>query len=357
MLSLAVPALAVVAPTDDFFVADYANVLGAELEAKIIDSNADATNGLEALCKGAQVVVVTVQSLDGMPSDEYAAELWTNWGGIGSSSEKNGMLLLLAPTYNKAWWMIGSGISGYWTDSRQGEYLNKYFWDKFDAGDYDGAVSSLLEPVFAWYASYYNVNQGGEDYTPGVPQPVYPDDANSGGGKVSVGGFFGIIGAILGVVFGIFSHFFWIIVIVVVIIAISASNDRRRYNSYYSYMGMPMPPYHFWYMWGATRPHRIWYNNNNRRPPPGGGGFGGGGHGGGYSTCGNGNRPPSQRPSSGSRPTYGSPPSGGGFGGFGGSSGGGRSSGGGFGGFGGGSSGGGGRSGGGGSFGGGAGRR
>ena len=72
LLTGSVGAFAVVEPTKEFYVADYANVLTPETEQLIIDYN----GALETQCQGAQFVVVTVDYLDGMYSDEYAMQVF-----------------------------------------------------------------------------------------------------------------------------------------------------------------------------------------------------------------------------------------------------------------------------------------
>ena len=75
---LSVTAGAVAEPTDAFYVADYADVLSADTEQHIIDKNQtlfDSTGG--------QIVVVTVDFMDGMDSADYAMQVAENWGGIG----------------------------------------------------------------------------------------------------------------------------------------------------------------------------------------------------------------------------------------------------------------------------------
>jgi uncharacterized protein len=335
--SLALPASALIEQTPEFYVADGAGVLTEATKEKIISSNAD-TDGLEALCDGAQIVVVTVKYLDGTPSDEYAKQLFNDWG-VGDAGADNGMLLLLATEEKKGWLEVGSGIRAYWPENTIDRYLDDYFWDGVDAGRYDEAVNSLLEPLFSWYAGHYGIDAGGEPAAPGnanrVPEPGYIPDVPGYSYEPPrpslISRFFSFVrGALVLIMF--------VVIVIVFIVSFNYSYDRRRYYSYYTHIGGPMPPYHFWYMWGGHRPHRVWYHNNHRGPRgpgPGGGRPGGGSRPGGFGGFGGGGRS-----------------SGGGFGGFGG---GGRSGGGGFGGFGGG---GGGRSsGGGGSAGGGGGRR
>jgi uncharacterized protein len=330
------PAVAVVEASEEYYVADYAGVLTDATKNNIIDSNSHETNGLEALCKGAQIVVVTVEYLDGMGSDDYGMILFNDWG-VGSATYNNGMLLLLATKESKAWLTVGAGISGVFTESMTDSYFNEYFWEDYDAGDFDGAVNSMLEPLFTWYADYYGI---GQEVDSGYFEP---SPGRESGRERQSGGFFSLV---FGTLAGLIRFVLIVAGIAVLIIVSSATSDRRRYHTYYSHMGTPPPPYHFWYAWGGHRPHRVWYNDHHHHGPHGPGprgphGPGPGGPGG------PGPRPP-RGPGGGGYGGFGGSgrPSGGGYGGFGGggSSGGGRSSGGGFGGFGGGGGGGGGRS-------------
>ena len=89
----------------NFYVTDEAGVLSPETEKLICDYN----GALEYQCKGAQIVVVAVNYLDGRYADEYATELFNAWR-VGDAEENNGMLLLLGVQENKAWLTMGRGI-------------------------------------------------------------------------------------------------------------------------------------------------------------------------------------------------------------------------------------------------------
>ena len=260
-------ASALVSPGADYYVTDDADVLTEATRRDIVDANID----LESTCRGAQIVIVTIEYLGGLPSDEYATRLFNDWG-VGSRAENNGMLLLLATQELKGWLVVGAGITGAFTNRMVNDYLDRYFWPDVDAGNFDAAVRKICDALFTWYADYYGVNQ-----------PA----SNSQYGNIGVG-----LGVFLVIV----------ILIFLFIMIVAASSDRRRYHTYYMGMGMPVPRYRWWYMWG-TRPHRVWYHNRRGGPrgprgPRGPGGYGG---------------PP--------RGTGGGGRSGGGFGGFGGSGG------------------------------------
>jgi len=312
---IAVPvALALVERSEDFFVTDAAGVLSQGTRNDIISANFD----LMERGQGAQIVVVTIQYLDGMYADEYAMRLFNDWG-VGNQELNNGMLLLLVTEELRGGLVPGAGISNVWNTSKIDNTLNAYFWPEVDNRNFDAAVRNILEELFSWYAGYYGVTSGGNEY---APAPGWDGENN-----VQETSNAPIMGMIITLII-----FVMIIMIIIIIIALVAGSDRRRHRAYYVNMGMPIPMYHWWFMFGH-RPHRVAYHNHRRGGPRGPGGFGGPPRGSGGS-----GRPGGTGGSGGFGGRSGRPPggSGGGFGGFGGGSSGGGRSGGGFGGFGGG---------------------
>src|SRR5271166_2251918 len=92
--------------------------------AHIIDPTTKAR--LEALCAeveqkaGAQVAVVTVDSLDGRSKEDYAADLYKHLG-VGSKKESRGVLMLLAPKERQYKIEIGYGLEPVINDARAGD--------------------------------------------------------------------------------------------------------------------------------------------------------------------------------------------------------------------------------------------
>lgn len=79
-------------PTGEFYVGDFADVFSAEHEEYYIEQG----KLLQESCSGAQVAVVSVPSLEGETIEQYANDLFNDWG-IGDKEENNGLLILLAP--------------------------------------------------------------------------------------------------------------------------------------------------------------------------------------------------------------------------------------------------------------------
>lgn len=144
--ALTAPAFAVVDQSESFYAADYANVLSRSTEEMIVNYN----GALEQQCQGAQIVVVTVDYLDGLSTDAYAYQLFNSWG-VGSSEYNNGMLLLLAVQEGKAWLAYGLGLNSVLSSQSVDDMLDEYFWTDFDNGDYDSAVTKLFNALLKWY--------------------------------------------------------------------------------------------------------------------------------------------------------------------------------------------------------------
>lgn len=242
-------AYALVSPSDEFYVTDSANVLSNETEQMIINYN----GALEQQCSGAQIVVVTVDYLGGMYCDEYAYQLFNDWG-VGSSEYNNGMLLLLAVQENKAWLAYGLGLNSLISSSDVDDMLDEYFWDDFDDGDYDEAVTALFKALLNWYDEHYDSStaSAGQVQSGTYSQPQDGYYSSYGRSSSSLGGIIRVI------------------VILLILSAIFGGGGRGRGG------GSWLP----WLLLFGSRSNR---GRNDRRdwPPRGGGGFGGGGFGGG----------------------------------------------------------------------------
>lgn len=84
MALLTAPALAVVQAPENTYVGDYAGVLSDATEDYIMTQNETLT-----AATGGAIVVVTVDFLDGMEIDDYAYEIFNDWG-IGDADADNG---------------------------------------------------------------------------------------------------------------------------------------------------------------------------------------------------------------------------------------------------------------------------
>lgn len=148
---------AMVSPHDTFYVYDGADVLSEDTEKYILNTNQELENKT-----GAQIVVVTIPSLEGQSLEEYATELFRRWG-IGDSEKNNGVLLLCAVNDRQFRVEVGYGLEGDLPDGKTGRMQDAYIIpllqeDKFDEGIKNG-YSAFLQTV----AEVYDVSITGEE--------------------------------------------------------------------------------------------------------------------------------------------------------------------------------------------------
>jgi len=136
-------------PTKMFYVNDYAKILSDETERTIISTSASLAEKT-----GAQIVVVTVDSLDGLDIETYAYKLFKDWG-IGDSKKNNGVLLLVAMDDRESRIEVGYGLEGALNDAKTGRIQDDYLIGNFKEKLYDegvlGTYLKLAEEVYNEY--------------------------------------------------------------------------------------------------------------------------------------------------------------------------------------------------------------
>lgn len=177
---------AIVKPTSDFYINDYANILSNETEEYILNKSL-------ALDKvdGTQVVVVTVKSLEGMSIENYATKLFRNFG-IGDSEKDNGLLLLLALDERQFRVEVGYGLEGILPDGKTGRFQDEYIIPYLKNDNWDEGIKNGYD---AFYKEIVTLNNLSIDYS----EPVESNDVTS---YFEVPTFSTFLGALLGIVFG-----------------------------------------------------------------------------------------------------------------------------------------------------------
>jgi uncharacterized protein len=123
------------------FVNDFANILDEPSRASIDRLLTDVERSTTA-----QIVFVSVPSLNGMHEDEYANKLFKEWG-IGNKKEDNGVLVLVAPNERAMRIEVGYGLEGVLPDGLAGEIIRTQFTPRFKAGDYPGGIRAGMARV------------------------------------------------------------------------------------------------------------------------------------------------------------------------------------------------------------------
>ena len=196
LLGLLSPCIAAIPEQSDaFYVCDNSNVISQSTEEYICSEN----YRLYDLDEGAEVVVVTVDFLDGYNAEEYSYEIFNSWA-LGDKEENNGVLILLCPGEEKYWLMSGTGLaSSALSAAGLSKIASEYLEAPFDAGDYDKAALDTFKAVVSEIDSYYGVSQRDiEEYSSGG---YYETGAEVRG--YSSYSPFGGFGTIIAIIFGL----------------------------------------------------------------------------------------------------------------------------------------------------------
>ena len=124
-------------------VVDQAGILSpavkAELETALAAHENNTTN---------QVVVVTLESLNGANIEEYSLELGRRWG-IGQKGKDNGVLLVVAPNDKQIRIEVGYGLEGILTDALSNNIINYYIIPEFKKGDIQNGIKIGTQKIIA----------------------------------------------------------------------------------------------------------------------------------------------------------------------------------------------------------------
>jgi uncharacterized protein len=104
-----------------------------------------------------QIAVVTLQSLDGYPIDDYAFKLGNKWG-IGEKGKNNGLLILVAVADRKAFIATGYGMEGALNDGKLGTILRNEILPYFKGGSYYQGIDNGINSIMAAAAGEYKSN-------------------------------------------------------------------------------------------------------------------------------------------------------------------------------------------------------
>ena len=106
---------------------------------------------------GAEIAVVTINSLDGVSIEEYAVELYKIWG-IGKKGKDNGVLLLVSKDDRKVRIEVGYGFEGILNDRKAGEIIREVIVPNFKLGDFDRGIFNGFYSVVAIVAKDNNLD-------------------------------------------------------------------------------------------------------------------------------------------------------------------------------------------------------
>ncbi|HHV07544.1 MAG TPA: TPM domain-containing protein [Firmicutes bacterium] len=172
----------------------------------------------------ADVVLVTVPSLDGVSIEEYALTLFRNWG-LGDKDKNNGVLLLvdkerlLQGQPGKVRIEVGYGLEGAIPDGKAGRILDEMVLPLWEQKDYNGGIRAGYMALVAAVGNEYGIDLGAN--TKLAPAVEYT--------STNSGGFMSFILAVLPIM----------IFFVVFLVTASLRRRYRRYPWWWSAFGGP----------------------------------------------------------------------------------------------------------------------
>ena len=118
---------------------------------------------------GDQVAVLTLDSLDGEPIEEYAHKVAQTWG-LGQKGKDNGALLLVSKSDRKMRIEVGYGLEPVLTDLQTSIIQNQVIIPYFKKGDFGGGIEAGVNAILSTI-------QG----KPAEPAPEAEPSGNRGG--------------------------------------------------------------------------------------------------------------------------------------------------------------------------------
>lgn len=139
-------------PPAEIYCLDEAGILSPSTEQAIVATG----RNLEA-ASGAQIVVLTVKTLDGANLEEFALQVLRQWG-IGDKTKNNGVLVLIALNERKSRIEVGYGLEGALPDGKVGRILDESLSPYFAKGQYDAGMINTYNALLNEVNQEYGIN-------------------------------------------------------------------------------------------------------------------------------------------------------------------------------------------------------
>ena len=118
----------------------------AELEAALARFEQATTN---------QIVVATLDSLQGLPIEDYGYRLGRHWG-IGQEGKDNGALLIVAPEEREVRIEVGYGLEGELTDALSRTIIETRILPHFRQGDFAAGIRAGVAAMIGALGGSYD---------------------------------------------------------------------------------------------------------------------------------------------------------------------------------------------------------
>lgn len=151
MACVSIQVQALEAPAKLFYAADYASVLSDETEMFVVEHSAALAEST-----GAQIVVATVEDLEGRDVMDYGLDLLRTWK-VGSE-KNNGVVILVSTGDRKIGINVGYGLEGALNDAKVGRLIDTCAVPSLKENDYDTGIFQLYNAVLAEVYNEYGMD-------------------------------------------------------------------------------------------------------------------------------------------------------------------------------------------------------
>lgn len=181
-LALALTASAAIPPkpAENTFVFDYAEMLPAPQQDQLRALGKALRDASDA-----ELVLVTVKSLSGAVLEDYAHQLFREWG-IGDPKKNNGVLLLvnqesvLADKPGRVRIEVGYGLEGALPDGKCGRILDDLALTAWARKEYDKGIYDCYLALGRVIADEYQLDINAEALAPLATSPSYQSNNDKG---------------------------------------------------------------------------------------------------------------------------------------------------------------------------------
>lgn len=175
-LSLTVSAIP--SPTSDFYVNDYAGIIDEDGKNFIMTQSVELENQT-----GAQIVVLTIKSLEGAQLEDFSLEVLRTWG-IGDKEKNNGLLILISVDDRKSRIEVGYGLEGALPDGKTGRIQDDYMVPYFSTGDYSTGIIEGYKAFLVEVYKEYGLDTENIDHI--RPNPLSESDSDNTKGNPTI---------------------------------------------------------------------------------------------------------------------------------------------------------------------------
>ncbi len=149
-------------PAPDTYVADWAEILAPETEARLEIALAN----FEEVTSN-QVVIATFPSLEGESLEDFSSRLAEKWG-VGQKDKNNGVVLLIFRDDRQVRIEVGYGLEGALPDALAGQIIQSSIVPNFKAGQFDKGVLQGTQAILQAIEGEYKgtgITQGAQEFS------------------------------------------------------------------------------------------------------------------------------------------------------------------------------------------------